>query len=261
VVYGLKRRAGVGKRGMAVLRKIIFLSATAALVAAGFVGGSMAAIGGGHECPPGSPCAPPTGTDTGTTSTTIVRGPKPTLKVSASALDFGTTLHVTGSVPGAPAGQVVEILSQTCGFTQVLLIATTKTRADGSYAFAIQPMQNVVFYARSGNSPSAPQPVTIRPKIELARGVGRNFVVKVSAGNGAFFSSVVAIERYDKVRRTWRSVATGKLHAASDPGEIISVSSATIPTKVASGTKLRATASQAAVGQCFRATKSQPITG
>jgi hypothetical protein len=243
----------------AVLRKIVFFSATAALAAAGFVGGSMAAIGGGHACPPGSPCAP--GTVTGTTSTTTtVRGPKPTLKLSASALDFGTTLNVTGKVPGAPVGQVVEILTQTCGFNTALVIATTKTRADGSYAFAISPMQNTVFYTRSGNTPSGPQPVTVRPKIELARGAGRNFAVKVSAGNGAFFSSVVVIERYDKARRLWRSVATGKLHPASDPADIISVSAATIPVKVASGTKLRASASQAAVGQCFRPTKSQSIT-
>jgi hypothetical protein len=244
----------------AVLRKIVFFSATAALAAAGFVGGSMAAIGGGHACPPGSPCAPPTGTHTGTTSTTTtVRGPKPTLKLSASALDFGTTLNVTGKVPGAPAGQVVEILTQTCGFNQVLRIATTKTQADGSYAFAIQPMQNAVFYARSGNTPSGPQLVYVRPKIELSRGAGRNFAVKVSAGNGAFFTSVVAVERYDKARGLWRSVATGKLHPASDPGEIIAVSAATIPMKVASGTKLRASASQVAVGQCFRPTKSRSI--
>jgi hypothetical protein len=255
-----------------VLRKIVFFSATAALAAAGFVGGSMAAIGGGRACPPGSPCAPGTSTQsgsattgvTGTTSTTstgsTVKGPKPTLKLSASAIDFGATLTLTGKVPGAPAGQVVEILSQSCGFNQVLAIGKTKTRGDGSYVFAIQPMQNVIFYARSANTASDPQTVNIRPKIELRHGAGRNFAVNVSAGGGSFFSTSVTLERYDNARRLWRPVAAGKLRPNSDPAEIIAVSSATIRVKIASGVKLRASVSQVAVGQCFRPAKSPPIT-
>jgi hypothetical protein len=243
-----------------VLRKVVFFTATAVVAAAGFVAAGLAAVGGG--CPPGSPCAPGTGTNastTASTSTSIPKGPKPSLKVSPSTIDFGTTLTFTGTVPGAPAGQSVEILSQTCGFNQILPVGKTKTKADGSFVFAIQPMLNASFYSRSANATSDLQALNVRPKIELSRS-GQTFHVNVSAGGGSFFSTMVTLERYDQAHKLWRTVAKGKLHAASDPAEIIAVSSATIRAKIAAGARVRASANRASVGKCYRPATSAAIT-
>jgi len=250
-----------------VLRKIVLFTATATVAAVGFVAAGLAAVTGGSPCPPGSPCAPGTGTTasstasstTASTSTSVTKGPKPSLKVSPSTIDFGTTLTFTGAVPGARAGQSVEILSQTCGFNQILPVGKTTTKADGSFAFAIQPMLNSSFYSRSANATSDPQVLNVRPKVDLSRS-GQTFHVDVSAGGGAFFSTTVTLERYDKTHKLWRTVARGKLHANSDPAQIIAVSSATIRAKVAAGTKIRASVSQASVGACYRPAKSAAIT-
>jgi hypothetical protein len=248
-----------------VLQKIILVSAAAALAAAGFVGASMAASAGNRGCVPGIQCDPAGGTTStapATTTTRTTRPPlgKPTLKLSANAIDFGRLLNVSGSVPARVAGLVVQIFSQTCGFDQPLLIGQTKTRANGSYSFVVQPMRNATFFVRYSNLASDTQALTVRPKIELRRVSGAIFGVDLSAGNGAFFSKSVVLERYDKVRRLWRRLASGRLRSNSEPAAIIAVSSAKIRAAVPSGAKLRASASQATVGQCYRATTSPTIT-
>jgi hypothetical protein len=121
-------------------------------------------------------------------------------------------------------------------------------------------MQNATFYVRSGNGISAGQAVRIRPRVQLHRASSSTFVVDVSAGGGSYFKTSVTMERYDNARRSWRSVATGTLHPNSDPASIVAVSSATIRAKIPAGARLRASATQGAVGKCFLPAKSPPLS-
>lgn len=249
------------------MRKIIFMLAASALAATGFVGASLGANGADQGCLPGTSCTPTGGTTTrgttapptttSTTPQTAVRNP--TLKLSANAIDFGSLLTVSGNVSVRAAGQIVQIYSQWCGFNKPVPVAQRKTRADGSYSFVVQPLLNGTFFVRHANRSSKKQALTVRPKIELRRASGASFDVTVSAGNGAVFSNNVVLERSDG--RHWRPVASGKLHSNSDPAAITAVFSASIRAAVPSGAKLRASASQATVGRCYRAAKSPVITG
>ena len=258
-----------------VFRKLIIISSVAALAAAGF-GASMAASAG-RACVPGTQCGTTdatttsgrstttgtTGTTSHQTTTSTTSHPtiaKPTLKLSAKAIEFGAVLKLSGKVSVHTAGQVVEIFSQSCGFSQPVRIAQAKTRADGSYAFAIQPTLNATYFVRYASLASATQVVAVRPLVQLRRLSGSSFGVDVSVGNGTYFTKSAVLQRYDAARRRWLPLASGKLHPNSDPGAIVAVSSAKVHAAVKSGAKVRATVSQATVGRCYRAGTSPAIT-
>lgn len=185
----------------------------------------------------------------------------PTLSVSARSVAFGTTLELQGTVPGAGAGAEVQILSRACGFSGPIPVGVAKTTAGGKYTYAVQPMLNSVFSAQVGDASSQAVPVHISPTVQLRRIDARRFGVDVSAGNGSWFTKQVLLQRLDTRSKRWKKLAAGTLKANSDPGALVSVSSATITARVTRGTELRATLPQATVGACYLAATSPPLTG
>jgi hypothetical protein len=129
------------------------------------------------------------------------------------------------------------------------------------FTYVIEPQRNATFMARYASLLSAAQTLWVRPAVQLRRVSPSLFEVDVSAGGGSYFSKNVVLERYDSGHRRWRTVALNRLKESSPPDALIAVSSTRIKAAVPSGTKLRATAAQSAVGGCYRAAHSPAITG
>jgi hypothetical protein len=182
----------------------------------------------------------------------------PSLSASAGQIAFGDSLTLRGTLPGG-AGQQVELLSQTCGFTEPVTVATTTAAADGTYAFNLSPALTSTFLVQAGTLQSAGTTVPVQPLVQLRRGAADTFTVDVSVGAGQFFSKPVLLQRYDAKRRAWKKIASATLRQASDAGAIIAVSRATVHAKVARGSKIRAYVPQATLGQCYRPGASAPI--
>jgi hypothetical protein len=182
------------------------------------------------------------------------------LTVSAGTVGFGSDITLRGSVPGAAAGQEVQILAQPCGFTAPVPAGTVKTTAAGTFSYSSQPMLGATYFAKVGDATSRPATVRIRPAVQLRRVSAGTFGVDVSAGNGSWFTKAVLLQRLDTRSKAWKTVASGTLKANSDPGALVSVSSATITASVKRGTQLRAVVTRATVGACYLPGTSPTLT-
>ena len=184
----------------------------------------------------------------------------PTLSASATAIDFGASITVSGTAAGAAAGDQIQILMQACGFTAPVPLGAATVTAAGTNPLTLQPLLNSTFQAQVGDATSNSASVTVRPRVQLRLGGPGTFQVDVSVGNGAFFTKAVSLQRYDTRRKLWKQAGSATLKANSDPGALIAVSSATVRARVAHGTKVRAVVGQATVGSCYRPGTSAPIT-
>lgn len=183
-----------------------------------------------------------------------------TLTPSANTIDFGGSLTLSGTVSNATEGAEAQIYSQPCGFTEPVQIATTLIQPGGTFKYTLQPSLNSSFFVQSGDLRSSSTSIVVRPKVQLRHVAPRAFVVDVSVGAGEFFSGAVTLQRFDRLHKKWRSVASGRLKRNSAPTALVAVSSATIRSSVKPGTTVRATIGQATVGQCYRPTTSAVLT-
>ena len=263
---------GRAKRGGAMFRRALVVCG---LMVVGAAGVGAAAVAVPRACPPGSPCAPPTNGSTSrstapstttaprtttapTTTGSTSKGPKPIVRLSGGSIEFGASVTVSGRVPRTSAGKTVEILSQACGFTTPVVIAKVKTHSGGTFAFTLQPARNTRFGARAANAVSAMKALRVRPKIELRRVSGTSFEINVAAGAGVFFTKAATIEIFSQGH--WKALASGALKQASEAGALVALSSAKISATAPAGAKLRASAGQDTVGQCYQASRSVAIS-
>jgi len=184
----------------------------------------------------------------------------PTLATSANAIEFGSSITLHGSAPGAAAGDEVQILMQACGFTGPVPVGHAKATAQATYSYTLQPLLNATIEVQVGDETSNAARVTVRPLVQVRSSGHGSFRVDVSVGNGAFFTKTVSLQRYDRVTKSWKLIGSATLKANSDPGALVAVSSATVHARVAQGSKVRAVVSQATVGSCYRPSTSASIT-
>jgi hypothetical protein len=183
----------------------------------------------------------------------------PTISASAGAVNFGGNVTLKGTVPGAVAGEDVQIFSQACGFTEAVPVATVKTAAGGGYTFSIAPMLNSALSAEYAGARSNATRIAVSPAVQLRRVGGGVFAVDISAGNGAVFAKPVALQRLDPRTKRWVTIATSKLKPPTDPGALVAVSSGVFHATVRGGTTLRAYLSPAAAGSCYRPATSASL--
>jgi hypothetical protein len=185
----------------------------------------------------------------------------PSLSASSRVVSFGQTLTIEGAVPGAAAGQPVQIIGAVCGFTGLVPVGETKTSAGGKYRYAMQPMLNATLYAETASGEkSRGARVQIKPTVQLRRVTKSIFGVDVTVGNGAWFAKPVILQRFLPATKSWQALATGTLKANSDPEAIAAVSSATIHASVKAGTQLRALVPQTTLGPCYLSAASATFT-
>jgi|GEM_PF-6623240 len=183
----------------------------------------------------------------------------PTLATTAHTIGFGTTITLRGAVPGARAGEDVQILAHACGFSGPIPTGQVKTTAGGRYSYTVQPMLNSTFFVTARGTTSEGVAVHVQPSVQLRRVNARTFAVDVSADNGTWFTKAVTLQRLDTHTGTWKPVASAALAANSDPDALISVSSATIHATVKRGAQVRAVVTQATVGACYLPAASAPL--
>jgi hypothetical protein len=235
-----------------VAQKIAILIGIVSVAAAGLATGSIA-----FARAAGTPYGAQTTTALATTTSSLTTL---TLMLSLSTVEFGKGVTLRGAVRDAAAGQPVQIMSQSCGFTTPVQIATVKTAGNGAYTFTLMPARDATFSARSGGAASPERHVGVRPAIVLKRVGARAFAVELSVGAGDYFTKNVTLERYEAAKKLWRPLASGSLHRKSDIGALIAVSATTIHATVKPGTRVRASVGSATLGQCYRPGYSAVVT-
>jgi hypothetical protein len=184
----------------------------------------------------------------------------PTMSASAKTIAFGGNLTLRGSVPGAAAGEQVQIMGQVCGFTGAVPVGFATTTAGGTFTYSMQPMLNATLFAQVGDATSPKAPIRVRPGVQLRRIGAGKFGIDVSSGNGAWFTKTATLQRLDPRTKKWKPVAAAPLKANSDPNALVAVSSATLYASVKRGTQLRAVVPQSTVGSCYLPAVSPTLT-
>lgn len=185
----------------------------------------------------------------------------PTIVASATQIAFGGSVTLRGAVPAGAAGQPVELLSQACGFTEPVQVATATPGADGRYSFTLQPTLNTAFLVQVGDARSGETTISVAPAVQLTQIGTGVYRADVSVGAGDFFTAPALLQRYDARHKAWRRLASRPLKQASAIDALIAVSSATFHAHVPSGTKLRAYVPATTAAPCYRPSASRPIAG
>jgi hypothetical protein len=161
-----------------------------------------------------------------------VAGSKFAFKANARRVTFGAERGVllSGTIPGARAGQRVTVLGQACGFTGPSKLASVKTSKGGAFRFSLLPGLNATYSVRWG-SVTKKVSVSVRPQVALVRESAGRFRVDVSTTNGMFLtSSQVQLQRWSG--RKWIGIRTTTLSKNSREDAMIAVSSGTLAASV-----------------------------
>lgn len=181
------------------------------------------------------------------------------LATSAQVVQFGDTVILSGRVAAARRGQTVDLVDQACGFTAPVPLATVHTKADGTFRFSLEPMLATRFRAESNGVQSSFVAVRVRPQLSLARLPGSRYQVSASVGGGQFFTGKHAFLQSGDGKH-WSTIADVTLKAASDPTNLVAVSSGTARARVPHGASVRAVMPQSQVGRCYAPAVTPPST-
>lgn len=184
----------------------------------------------------------------------------PTISASAKSIAFGANLTLQGSVPGAAAGEQVQIMGQVCGFTGAVPVGFATTAVGGKFTYSMEPMLSATLFVQVGDATSPRVEIRVSPGVQLRRISAGMFGIDVSSGNGAWFTKSATLQRLDPRTKKWRRVGAAPLKANSDPGALVAVSSATLHASVKRGTQLRAVVPQSTVGACYLPAVSPTLT-
>jgi hypothetical protein len=119
--------------------------------------------------------------------TAVVTAKPPTtlaLDVSASAVTYGGSVTLTGSVANGQSGQSVTITEQrvpSVGGLQTQTVTTVQSSADGSFSVNVHPVIHTLYRASTGQANSNAVSVQVRPKVMLTRIGFHRFMARVVA--------------------------------------------------------------------------------
>ena len=111
------------------------------------------------------------------------RAPSLTARARPRRLSFGGTTAVSGALsgePGRPAGILLRLLADAYPYKSFRPVATTRTRADGSYSFRIQPGRNTLYEVQAGDARSGRVPVIVDEVVHSGVRVLRGGRVRLS---------------------------------------------------------------------------------
>lgn len=180
-----------------------------------------------------------------------------TLAVSPVTIVYGGSATLSGTLASHAANEKVTIDAQPCG-ASAKPITTVTTTTGGSYTFAVQPLKNTTYTARSKNSTSSPVTVKVRPRMRLGKVAAHKYSVRVYAAD-SLVGKVVAFQRYNRARSSWVTVKTVTLAAGPAAVSPTVISARTFTSSVRKGLRVRAVLGAAQATPCYLAGVSNSI--
>ena len=137
---------------------------------------------------------------------TLITGLFVTINASTSAVVFGGSVGLSGTVTGGLSGVQVTILSEQFDQAAFQSIATVMTSSGGAWSFAAQPSVRTTFEASTTGGTSSGVVVNVRPAVYLKEVTGGRLVTRV-VGGMSFAAHVLQLQRLSQgLWVTWKHV-------------------------------------------------------
>jgi len=91
-------------------------------------------------------------------------GPKVTLSVTPTTIEFGDSVKLSGAISPSSGGQTVDVAD-----AHGHVVAETTTRSDGTYSMSAKPSRNVTVHAQWGTVSSHAVSIGVRPRLTAKR--------------------------------------------------------------------------------------------
>jgi hypothetical protein len=125
-----------------------------------------------------------------------------TLNASASVVNYGASVTLTGNVAGS-SGDTVTILARPGIARSAQALATTTTDSNGNFSKTVLPRMKTVYAARALGAQSQNISVNVRPLLRIRHMVGHRLSVQLTAAK-SFVGRYVNVQAF--VHGRWQTV-------------------------------------------------------
>jgi hypothetical protein len=182
--------------------------------------------------------------------------PMVSLKAQPTAVAYGGSTTLSGTVSIGRAGLSVDVLARDCGQSALKKAAIATTTADGNFTTAVKPSANTTYEAKERSGASPPVAVTVAPLVTIKKLARGRFSITVSAAQSFVGKSVV----FQRLRKgSWARVKTVALTAVATTTAPTQVSGVKFRTKLAARLRVRAVLPAAQAGSCYAGAASKTI--
>jgi len=171
-----------------------------------------------------------------------------TLATSARGIVYGNHVALSGILASHKAGENVDVFALGCGTNGAVKVATVVTTTNGAFSASVQPLLNTAYTVKVKNTTSASMPVTVRPRLHLAKTAAHRFAPRVSAST-TFAGKYTSFQRYTGSR--WVYVRTALLRSNSTGVLPTVITTASFKSGIRTGVRVRSVVGQAQVGSCY----------
>jgi plastocyanin len=171
-----------------------------------------------------------------------------TLSAASPAVAYGAKVTLSGTLSTQKAGENVDVLAQGCGASAATKTMTVQTTTNGAFTAVVQPLMNTTYTVKVRSTTSNAAPITVRPKLRLAKIAPHRYSFRVNAGQ-SFAGKYANFQRYNGIR--WTAVKSVLLRANTTGVEPTVISTATFRSAIKARLRVRAVFGQAQVGTCY----------
>jgi plastocyanin len=171
-----------------------------------------------------------------------------TLTTSLRSVVYGGHVTLSGMLSSHKVGENVDVFALGCGTNGAVKVATVVTTTNGAFSASVQPLLNTAYTVKVKNTTSASMPVTVRPRLHLAKTAAHRFAPRVSAST-TFAGKYTSFQRYTGSR--WVYVRTALLRSNSTGVVPTVITTASFKSGIRTGVRVRSVVGQAQVGGCY----------
>lgn len=180
------------------------------------------------------------------------------LTVTPKTVVYGRKVTLAGKLASQLAGQSVDVLGQQCGATTSTRLGTVTTTTGGAFTFPPQPLKRTAYTVKLKNLTSSAVTVQVKPLLRLGRVARHRYTVTVSAAQ-SFAGKYAVFQRYRRATKRWARVKRVLLQANTTGVAPTVITSAKFRSRIRAGLRVRVVLSQAQVGSCYVAGRSNTI--
>jgi plastocyanin len=188
----------------------------------------------------------------------VAKAPTLGLSVLPGVVVYGRKVTLSGTLASHQAGASLQVLAQECGQSAPTRIATVTTTAGGAYSYQAQPLKNTVYTVKFKSSSSNSGTVKVRPRLRLGKIAPHRYSLRVFAAQ-SFAGKYASFQRYRLALRRWVTVKRVLLRANAAGVAPTVITSAKFRSRIKAGLRVRVILTQAQVGSCYLAGRSNTI--